>query len=402
MPRTLTAAFAIANLSCFMISCSVPGAWSHSLTVPEQVDAPALERAHSPQKRQFRVTSVPEVPDHRRSEFTARDCKQVAKANGDLPDAWREELAFSLKVGEDTVPYRLMTMTVMPGETLPVEVIDRRHAASFAADSAGGALVPRRPGAWAWRAPREPGLYSIRIVDRYAGETACINAFVMRPYNGGRDINGYRVGGYPRQLLHGDPAYKAPRGFIEVTADVRDMWLSPSFRLDQFLCKQAKADPEYVLVQPRLLLKLEYLLARARERGIRASTFQILSAFRTPWYNANIGNETRYSRHAYGDAADIFVDENGDGRMDDLDGDGRVTPRDADVLYELVEDSMHDDDYQPFVGGLGLYAHTRHAGPFVHIDARGTAIRWGMQIRGRSTPARMTQRASGGSGASRF
>ena len=50
-----------------------------------------------------------------------------------------------------------------------------------------------------------------------------------------------------------------------------------------------------------------------RAAGIDASTFRILSGYRTPFYNRSIGNETHYSRHVYGDAADIYVDEDGDG-----------------------------------------------------------------------------------------
>jgi hypothetical protein len=392
MPRTLTVIFALTNISCLLAGCSVPTTWSHSLAAPAHVTAAVLDLSRQPSKSQVNVESFSVLPDHRRAEFSARDCKRIAKANGDLPEEWRDEADFVVKVGDETVPHRLMTTAVMPGEAVSLEIVEHRRQANFVADADGGAMVTRRAGAWTWKAPRQPGHYALRVVDRHAGETVCINAFVMRPYNGGQNINGYRVGGYPRQLLNGDPAYTAPKGFIEVQAGMRDLWVSPNFRLDQFLCKQSQSDPDYLLLSPRLLLKLEYLLARAQDRGIRASTFQILSAFRTPWYNAKTGNETRYSRHAYGDAADIFVDENGDGRMDDLDGDGRVTPRDADVLYELVEDSVHDEEYQAFQGGLGLYAHTRHAGPFVHVDARGTAIRWGQQIRQRSTPAHMTRR----------
>lgn len=401
MPRTLSAVFAIAVTLPVLSGCAVPNSWSHSLAAPEHVNAALLELARTPEHSQVAVASVRSVrsagtvPDHRRADFSAKDCKRIANANADLPEAWREGADFVLKVGDEEVPHRLMTTAVMPGENLTLDVVEARRQASFAADADGGTLVPRRPGTWTWKAPRQPGLYALRIVDRNGGDAICVNAFVKRPYNGGRDINGYRVGGYPRQPLNGDRAYTAPRGFIEVNAGVRDLWVSPNFRLEQFLCKQSKSNPDYLLLSPRLLLQLEYLLARAQERGIRASTFQILSAFRTPWYNAKTGNETRYSRHAYGDAADIYVDENGDGRMDDLDGDGRVTPRDADVLYELVEDSLHDEEFRAVQGGLGLYAHTRHAGPFVHVDARGTPIRWGKRIPQRSTPAHMTQRASG-------
>ena len=50
-----------------------------------------------------------------------------------------------------------------------------------------------------------------------------------------------------------------------------------------------------------------------------------------------LGNETRLSRHLFGAAADVFVDESpADGVMDDLDGDGRITARDAERLKQSL------------------------------------------------------------------
>lgn len=311
-----------------------------------------------------------------------------------MPPEWRHEAEFALRVGEEASALRIQTAAVMPRSDLNVSVLDRTRKASFAAEADGGSLRPTSAASWTWRAPDKPGLYALRVIDRFSGEATCINAVVMRPYDGRETINGFRVGSYRRQPLGGDPAYKMPKGFIEVTRSLRGVWVSPHFRLQQFLCKQSSGDVEYLSLSPRLLLKLEYLLAKARDRGINASTFQILSAFRTPYHNRNTGNRTSYSRHIYGDAADIFVDEDGDGVMDDLDGDGRVTARDADVLYELVEDSMNDAAFQPYIGGLALYHSAAHRGPFVHVDARGTPIRWGPKIAARSTPAHLTRSAT--------
>ena len=77
----------------------------------------------------------------------------------------------------------------------------------------------------------------------------------------------------------------------------------------------------------------------------------------------------------YGDAADVFVDNDGDGRMDDLNHDGRIDYRDAKVILEAVErvEQMHGD----LVGGVGVYRATRSHGPFAHVDVRGERARWG-------------------------
>src|SRR2546427_736219 len=127
--------------------------------------------------------------------------------------------------------------------------------------------------------------------------------------------------------------YKPRPGFIEVTKDNQDERLSPHFRLKQFHVKQQMSEwPKYVIVQTRLLLKLEEVLARVRRSGYHVDTLHVMSAYRTPWYNRAIGNETTYSQHLWGSAADIFVDDDGDGTMDDLNGDKRIDREDATVL----------------------------------------------------------------------
>ena len=60
----------------------------------------------------------------------------------------------------------------------------------------------------------------------------------------------------------------------------------------------------------------------ARWRRVFTGQVNVMSAFRTARTYRSIGNRTIYRRHLYGDAADIFVDADGDGPMDDLNGDG--------------------------------------------------------------------------------
>jgi hypothetical protein len=87
------------------------------------------------------------------------------------------------------------------------------------------------------------------------------------------------------------------------------------------------------------------------------------------------GGRARDSRHQFGDAADVFVDNDGDGRMDDLNGDRRVDQRDAQILIDAAErvEAAHPD----LVGGAGRYRANRAHGPFAHIDVRGRRARWG-------------------------
>ena len=126
-----------------------------------------------------------------------------------------------------------------------------------------------------------------------------------------------------------------------------------------------------------------------------------MSGFRTPQYNAN-GGETSgradLSRHQYGDAADVWV-ENGAGRMADLNRDGRVDTRDAAILAEAAD--RVERAHPELAGGVGIYRANRAHGPFVHIDVRGSRARWGhagplacrsRRRRGRRHPRRRRKR----------
>ena len=200
---------------------------------------------------------------------------------------------------------------------------------------------------------------------------------VLEPYTGEATFHGYRIGTYQRTRFRDNPRYAMPRGLVRLTPELEALPISPSFTLGQFKCKQASTADAWLIVQPRLVLKLERLVERWREAGIDVQHLHVMSAYRTPHYNRAIGNRTTYSQHLYGGAADVFVDNDRDGWMDDVDGDGMVTRSDAVLLASIVEDSLATPWYQPFIGGLGIYSpKPPHRGPFVHVDVRGTKARW--------------------------
>ena len=82
----------------------------------------------------------------------------------------------------------------------------------------------------------------------------------------------------------------------------------------------------------------------------------------------------RDSRHQFGDAADVFIDADGNGKMSDLNGDGKVNFADVKLILDAVE--RVEARYPELVGGTGLYAYSGRSGPFAHIDVRGTRARW--------------------------
>jgi uncharacterized protein YcbK (DUF882 family) len=199
-------------------------------------------------------------------------------------------------------------------------------------------------------------------------------------------IGGYRMGFWPGESRRREAElassrggrYAPPAGFIQVTADNAETPVSEHFRLRDFLTHdQARVWPKYLALDAGLVDKLELVLDDLRARGYRADRLHVMSGFRTPQYNRG-GGDTRgraeQSRHQYGDAADVWV-ENGNGTMADLNGDGRVDVRDAAVLAESAE--RVEARHPALVGGVGVYHGTRAHGPFVHIDTRGSRARWG-------------------------
>ena len=274
-------------------------------------------------------------------------------------------------------PDRVRALTVLPGETVMLEVVAPTPGSGYVARPAAGQLVPMATQRWAWTAPSAPGLYPIQVVAPGAGDSVTVQAFVVVPFDRfqGELLNGYRIGRYPEKPLRGLASYSLPPGFVEVTPENEDILVSPHFRLKQFLCKEPGGSRKYIVLNERLLVALEYVLARVNEAGYRATTFHIMSGYRTPAYNRSLGN-VRYSQHQLGAAADIFIDENGDGRMDDLNGDGRSDIRDAEVLYRLIDAAAAGPEAQGLIGGIGKYPATAAHGPFVHMDVRSGKARW--------------------------
>ena len=303
----------------------------------------------------------------------------ILPAAGSVAAFSEEKAGFAVRFREVVCPYKVFGVYALPKESLTIEVIESGAQGGFAFHSESGAVTHSEAREWTWVAPQAPGLYPVRVQREESDDAILLNVFVMFPYERltGETFNGYRIGSYPAAPLKGLPIYLPPRGFIEVTPDNAATLISPHFTLGQFLCKQQGRYPKCVVLREPLLLKLEYLLGVVNEKGYLSESFHIMSGFRTPYYNAAIGN-VEYSRHLWGDAADIFIDEHPrDGMIDDLNRDGRSDEKDSAVLYDLIESLNDKKTYQPFEGGLGRYRSTSVHGPFVHVDVRGFRARWG-------------------------
>jgi Peptidase M15 len=232
-------------------------------------------------------------------------------------------------------------------------------------------------------APSDPGIYGVLFQEPTPARSTPplpyrMQVVVMRSVGEARNgvLNGYPVGIFPSSGEGERWRFERPRGFVEITPSNRNIPLSDHFRLGDLDCKLERPFPHYAVIHTSLLVKLEGLVDVLNQRGLPGEDMKILSGFRTPDYNREIGNETIYSRHIAGDAADIFLDRNHDGRMDDLNRDGRVNRRDARLLLSIVDAMDESPEYGVLVGGASAYRANASHGPFLHVDARGYPARW--------------------------
>ncbi len=284
---------------------------------------------------------------------------------------------FSAQVQDRALVGDVNAVFAMPGETLRIAAMDRPSAADIQLATQGFGQAARRVGAgWRWRAPDQPGLYPIRLVNHATGGEMRLNIFVKTPFDPSHDtLNGYDIGRYEPVARANDPHSGPPQALIEVTEATTAAHVSAHFTVGDFLCHQQPDHwPKYLLIRPALLSKLEHIRRALIDAGIDGDGLVVMSGYRTPWYNADIGNTTVYSQHLFGSAADVFVDADGDDEMDDLNADGVISTADAEWLADLVETVTATEP--ALAGGLSAYPANVFHGPFVHVDVRGIAVRW--------------------------
>lgn len=276
-----------------------------------------------------------------------------------------------LQVDGETIPYTVFAAFPMPDE--PVRVEPLGGTAGWTAEAAAGHLTETEQG-WTWRHAKPGGPYPVVFEDP-RGERWTLNIFVRVPAGQVVDgvLEGYRIGHYPAEPLKGQSIYLPPRGFVRVTRENEKTLVSPHFTLDEFLAKQISPYPKFLVLRPRLLIKLEHLVESLHAEGIGREQLRIMSAYRTPHYNKAIGN-VPYSRHVYGGAADIYIDRGHGQAGGATQGWGAADVR---LLQEITLAMVEHPAGRHLEGGLGLYRANAVRGPFLHVDVRGTPARWG-------------------------
>jgi len=269
------------------------------------------------------------------------------------------------------------------GESGDVRFVSALPGSRFIEAPGGADVIIEGQDATPFVAPGNPGIYDFTVqMDNAQKPIEDIAVITLVPRSAKRDgqIGPYRLGFWPfeNSIMPRRDRYAPPRGFIQVTPQNADFQVSSHFRMRQFLTKdQYSVWPKYLLLDPMLLDKLELTIDELRREGVRVDHVHVMSGFRTPTYNRTGGNtqgRANLSRHMYGDASDVYVDNNQDGYPDDITGDGRVTVADAEKFARAAE--RVENAHGSLVGGIGIYPACCGHGPFTHVDVRGFRARW--------------------------
>lgn len=285
------------------------------------------------------------------------------------------EAGFLLKFKDEITPHRITGAFLTPGETMKIETVFEDEKAEYSIESENGEITYLNKNVWKWTAPEAKGIYRVTVREINRMDSITLNCIVMVPFSELKNgyIGKYRIGDYPKSS---NKLYNLPDGFIEVTKENEMTLVTPHYKLKDFLCKQAGDYPKYIVLKERGILKLQMIHNYLNGIGINFKRFSFISGYRTPFYNHSIGN-VRNSRHVFGDAYDIYIDDDGNGRMDDLNGDGVSDKKDVRFLYNKINGIFAQAWYKPFIGGLGLYGPNRRRTGFIHMDSRGYRARWG-------------------------
>jgi uncharacterized protein YcbK (DUF882 family) len=264
-----------------------------------------------------------------------------------------------------------------PGDSLPLPDtlpggVELGYGPAGTPGAAGSAAPP------ATTAPSQPGLWNVLLrmqgAMRPIPNLSLVTLVPRSQLNRGR-IGSYMLGSWPEK----GGIYAPPQGFVQVTPENMNTYVSEHIQLKYFLTKgQEGVWPKYIAMSPQLLDKLELTFQEMKNEGHPVDHVFAISGFRTPSYNESGGDPSgraALSRHMYGDAMDVTIDNDRDGMMDDLNGDGRVTVADARVLAQAAQ--RVEQKYPDLVGGIGIYSPTGAHHGFVHIDTRGYRARWG-------------------------
>jgi len=220
-------------------------------------------------------------------------------------------------------------------------------------------------------APDRPGFYRLAVAnetERRVLDELTVTVLIPFEEKTGPVLNGYRIGTYLAERLR---ERDHPEGFVEVLDDdLARLHVSKHLRLGDLIARDGQSQwPRYLAMSPELLDKVELVFEQlAAMRGDTSAMdlrLRVSAGYRTPSYNSTVDLAASNSRHLHGDAVDIAID---------ADGDGRFTSKDVKVVALAVE--QVEREHPDLAGGLGQYTSRRYNTPYTHIDVRGRRARW--------------------------
>jgi len=266
------------------------------------------------------------------------------------------------------LPEDRLALVVMPGDSI---TLSSQTDGPLWWNAGSGTPSSAHSETFGWRAPRAHGIFFIEV-----GNDSIVEKYtIIVPVESCRwrttSLNSFEIGSYG----NGNDRTRDPDFFIELTASTYSARITTHLTIGQFLCHLEGSYPQYMAFDLRLADKLEVVLEEVRKVYPQASDIHNISGFRTPAYNAEIGNDTRESLHLYGMAADIWIESwPPNDLMDDIDRNKRVDVYDGEYLVALVR--VLEAGGSVVTGGASAYRWNSSHGPFVHLDIRGSAANW--------------------------
>lgn len=276
---------------------------------------------------------------------------------------------FAISVNGASLSNSLFVFTADPGETVTLSCAD---SLSWSIPSLN---VQGTGTEFSVTLPRAHGIYTVTgsdslsvqqwsiLVPLGSGQvrTATVNSFLLGFYGDGNTRDHLPDG-----------------GFIELWSDDYNTRISTHLTFADLLCHTEGEWPQYMVLDTRLVYKLEQVLEEVAVCYPEARVIHCISGFRTPAYNEAIGNETGFSLHLYGAAADIWIESwPANNLIDDLDRNKRIDVFDGEVIVQASRTLEAAGEVA--VGGASAYRWIPAHGPFVHIDTRGSAAVWQTQ-----------------------
>lgn len=274
--------------------------------------------------------------------------------------------AFAISVDNVPLQPHMMAFYVSQGEQVTLSCGD---SLSWSIPALGYTGTGRE---FSFTLPRSHGTYTVTARDTVSVQDWIMIVPLDKNQFRTASLNSFPIGFYG----DGNTRDHLPdRGFIELRSDVFNARISTHMTFADFLGHTEGGWPQYMVLDLRLVHKLECVLEEVALTYPEARDIHCISGFRTPAYNEAIGNDTGFSLHLYGAASDFWIEGwPANDLIDDLDRNKRIDVYDGEFIVRASR--RLEAAGEVAVGGASAYRWIPSHGPFVHLDTRGSAAVW--------------------------